>query len=164
MRYLVKSEDTIYDVALRTYGLDSVYKLVQDNDLVDIASLTAMQNIDFDETFIVALPPVVQAKATVKESNIKTIIGRDGQTIYDICLMVYGSLENLYKLLIDSKIDSPNTGSLFNYSLTFDTEKQVDSMLYKHLNINKIVYNTSTNALATDNYFEDGYIDENYIE
>ena len=43
----------------------------------------------------------------------------DGQTLQDVCLSIYGTLDNMYKLIIDSDIETidylPKTGDIFYY-------------------------------------------------
>lgn len=71
-----------------------------------------------------------------------SINGLDGQSIFDIALMTYGSTEFLIKLLQDSNIDSINTGSVYGYSFTYDKNLISDVAVYNHMIKNNIVYGT----------------------
>jgi hypothetical protein len=58
---------------------------------------------------------------------------RDGQSAYDVCIIVYGSLDYLVKLLVDSGIENADTsdfsGVTFLYDPTLVTNQAVQTFL-----------------------------------
>ena len=74
----------------------------------------------------------------------------DGQTIYDVCLMTYGDLNYLTKLITDNvnsyKVANPNSdtpiysGQIFNW----------DNSIAVNANTNQYLYNNNINIATRD--------------
>lgn len=66
----------------------------------------------------------------------------NGQTLSDICLNTYGSMDYYYKLLQDNNIENadvvPVTGQLFEWDETLI----VDTNIHKTITLNNIKYAT----------------------
>lgn len=77
----------------------------------------------------------------------------EGQSLFDVCLMTYGSLEYMYKLIQDNNIDSINENNLSQKEFTFDTSLINDSLLYsKNINTNT-VYSTKVQEKMSESSF-----------
>src|SRR5688572_2817704 len=76
-------------------------------------------------------------------SDIKAV---SGQSVYDLCLMTYGSLDKLHQFIQENQIDGTNTGSLAQKSLTFDSGQVADLSLYDHITNNKVTFCTDSEA------------------
>jgi hypothetical protein len=71
-----------------------------------------------------------------------SIIATAGQSIYDLCLMTYGDLKYVYKLIIDSNIVSLNESTLSGKEIIFDPMLVQDSLFYNALLRSGVVINT----------------------
>lgn len=112
-------------------------------DIFDVANLTlaGFDNIyagiiakNSGESIVQALPTVmtyddfyynnstIQIQLDPPATNIiGTIAGKQNQSIYDICLQCYGSLDYMLKLMVDSDIISLNELSAESLNFIFDT-------------------------------------------
>lgn len=73
-----------------------------------------------------------------------------GQSLYDICLNVYGSLDYLLKLMLDNNITAlsymPLSGQQFVYDTTLVANQQITQLNYVYAtNANNTIENNSTN-------------------
>lgn len=73
-----------------------------------------------------------------------------GQSLYDICLNVYGSLDYLLKLMLDNNVatlsDIPFAKQQFVYNTTLVANQQITQLNYTYATIaNNIIENNSTN-------------------
>lgn len=68
----------------------------------------------------------------------------DGQTTYDVCLQVYGSLDNLVKLLIDSGVDNINAKPKSQQKFTYDDTLVTDQVVSNQFLLSNIIYATDT--------------------
>lgn len=121
----IKSNQSIYDVALNSLGgFDNLFYLINNNpvlpninaDLDDYVS----DSLSFDDVYYQIPSPRLYLKNNVI-SNISSVIGQEQQSIYDLCLMRYGSFDNLYRTVTDSKIVSLNNPSVNSVSCNFDS-------------------------------------------
>lgn len=62
---------------------------------------------------------------------IKTFTAVSGQSVYDICLNCYGTLDLLYKLLKDSGIDSVNIIPYSGQKFTYDDSLVIDINVFQ---------------------------------
>ena len=119
----------------------------------------------YDPSLYVSSPPELTRSAVIP-STIKTLEGQEGQSIYDICMMAYGDIGEVYRLLQDSGIDSINETNLANTVFTYDTTFIADSTFYNYISYEGIIINTgegpdATIYLSQQNYYlvlqENGY-------
>lgn len=95
-----------------------------------------------------------------------TYNSRFGQSLYDICLQTYGTIEEIFKIISDNNIGSLNDLYLYRNSIKFDSSLIVNYDVYDHLNNNNIYYISDNIVpkvvpiLTQDKQFEDG----NYFE
>ena len=123
--YPVKQGETIYDVANRTYGsTDYVYKLIQDNGISNIDfdfSLNPGKVLTWDPSFKVLQAVDVASAPSVPVSPIKTIKALYGQSIYDLCLQAYGTLDFIFKFIQENQISNINDTNLSGNTFIFDS-------------------------------------------
>ena len=65
-----------------------------------------------------------------------------GQSNYDICLNVYGSLDNLMKLLQDSQVDNVNNNPASNQQFLYDDSLVADQGINQSFSLKGIRYAT----------------------
>ncbi|HVX01015.1 MAG TPA: hypothetical protein VHA52_11345 [Candidatus Babeliaceae bacterium] len=80
-----------------------------------------------------------------------------GQSLYDICLNTYGSLDYLLKLMLDNSITTlshmPGPDQQFVYDTTLVANQQITQLNYVYATIaNDTIENNSTNF--NDNFDE----------
>lgn len=66
-----------------------------------------------------------------------------GQSIFDVCLNCYGSLDLLYKLIQDSGIDSVNDTPRSGQKYTYDDALVVDQNIFQQTTLSGIKYATN---------------------
>lgn len=151
MNYKVLYGQNIYDVAMATYGSSEyVYKLIQDNSFVTGVDYDFDANpgavIVWDETLVIPTPPELDQNSDVDDVNTASVIATNGQSVYDLCLMTYGDLKYLYKLMQDNNIVGPNDTNLSGKKITFNPTLIVDIGFYNFLGVKKKVINTIENT------------------
>jgi len=130
-------------------------------NIIAIPPLTALYNPDL----YISSPPELTRSAVIP-STIRALRGQDGQSIYDICMMAYGDIGEVYRLLQDSGIDSIDERGLAGTLFTYDTTFIADSTFYNYITSEGIIINTgegpdATVYLTQQNYYlilqENGY-------
>lgn len=125
---------TIYDVSIQLYGsINYVQKILTDNPSISVDydfSANPGTIIIYDEVII--QQPVLDSLIQV-ESNIKTFKSHYGQSLYDVCMMIYGDISLLAKLMTDNGIINSNETYLYNKDFIFDTDYIVDKAFYNNL-------------------------------
>jgi len=147
--YKVQSGESIYDLGIKLYGdVSFAGRIVTDNNLsYDVYPLAGTNLIYYPELKKIT-PPIINTNA-VASGDFIYIDGLSGQSIYDICQMGYGSLENLSLMAIDSGIDSLADIDANGKRFTFRKNK---------INNTKIFIYLQKNKPATININEQGYI------
>ena len=141
---------TVADLVTIAYGdMGLTYKLLKDNPWII--------NPDFDLTFyagrlifydpaLKVAPPQVNVPAPVAPNNLATYVGKEGQSLEDVCMMTYMTLDLMYKLLQDNSIQSIELLSVRGINFIYDTTLVADNLLQKK--------NRSINRhYCTGNYF-----------
>ena len=153
----VKLGQSIYDLMLATYGLlELTYKLIQEN--ANITSLdfdfdaNPNETIEYDNTFVVSVPAQLDRSSTVTEVTEASINTVDRQTLFDLCLMSYGNLENLYKLIADNSISTVDEVNLNGRVITFDKTLISDNIVYNWINKYGVVMCTGDGIYSNDSY------------
>lgn len=72
----------------------------------------------------------------------KTFSGLMGQSLYDVCLFTYGSLDNLLKLCQDNGIGTVNDSVLSNQQLVYDDTLVVNPQVNQNFLVNGNPYCT----------------------
>lgn len=138
----------IFDLVLNTYkDLNLTYKLIQENPDIDSINFdfdnAANVTILYDPGFSIPLPAPLNQSSSTPANSIKKLKLKEGQSIFDACLMTYGNLENIYKLLQDSGIDSINSKGLAQKALTYDSDIIEDNAVYETIKSNGFVFSTA---------------------
>jgi hypothetical protein len=151
--------NTIYDALLQSYGIDYAYKLIQENNIDSIdVDLLSQQLINFDELFQIPIVPDVAQVSGSTPSPIKSRTGYEGQSIYDLCQMSYGSLDLIYKLIQESQIDSIDQSDFYRISVTYDENFITDKFYYSKVIKAGTVINTSSSGTVKVLGLEDGQV------
>lgn len=74
---------------------------------------------------------------------IRTFTAVYGQSIFDVCLNCYGSLDLLYKLIQDSNVDSVNEIPRSGQVYTYDDSLVVDQNVFQRTTLSGIKYATN---------------------
>lgn len=151
MEYSVQYGQTIYDIVLATYGrFEYTFKLIQENPFIDSLDYDFNANpgavISWDNTFVIPPPPETNRDAEAANEVTAFIIATNGQSIYDLCLMTYGDLKYLYKLVQDNNILSLNDTNLSGKKITFNPTLIHDIGFYNFLAQKIKVINTIENT------------------
>lgn len=77
-----------------------------------------------------------------QEMAIKTFTSVYGQSIFDVCLNCYVTLDLLYKLLQDNNIDSVNVTPKTGQSFLYDDTLVVDQSIYQTTTLSGVKYAT----------------------
>ena len=145
----IQSGQSIYDVSINELnGLDNLLQLLIQNknitnldfDLKNIAT----ENIKYDDIYIEKKQAELTLTTSISSTiqNIKTL---QGQSIYDICLQSYGSLDLMNKLLKDNNIYNLDSTDISMRNINFDETKVIDKYILDYIYKNKINYSTGIN-------------------
>lgn len=85
----------------------------------------------------------------------ETWIAKQGQSIFDICLNTYGTLDQLFKLMQDNDVDNINAIDFSQRKFNFDPTLIVDGAITTRNNNEQIIY-------VTENDFRGGSFDDSF--
>lgn len=126
-------------------------------------SITGVNTVSINEAIydpaLYVSDPLQLTQSDVIPSTIKTLSAQEGQTIYDLCAMTYGGLENIYKLISDNAIDSINKTDLQQTVFTYDTTFISDNFVYSNQQRKGIIINTGTGGV----YFKGYLLQQDYF-
>ena len=153
----VKLGQSIYDLMLATYGsLELTYKLIQENSNITSLDFDFDANpneiIEYDNTYVVVIPVQLKRNAIIVEVSEGSISTVDRQTLFDLCLMSYGNLENLYKLIVDNSISTVDEVNLNGRVLIFEKTFINDNILYNWVNKYSVIMCTGDGIDSNDSY------------
>jgi hypothetical protein len=116
-KYNSRDGETIFDIATATgAGLENLVSIAISSG---ISSLNSSISANTEIVYTVPDPVSYDSESTSNDSDLK-YYARDGQTIYDIALMLNGTLENIIDLINNSSLqsinDTVNFKSTFNYT------------------------------------------------
>lgn len=133
----VRDGESIFDVlAKNNIPLDNLYEVLQDNGISLESSVKTIAVKEYPQ-----IPPELKTPSN-STNSIGMIKVLEGQSIFDVCLMTYGSFENMYKLIQDNDIDSINDNEIAQKTLTFDKDSIYDTVLFKNNQFNGIEYSS----------------------
>lgn len=159
----IKAGFTIYDYANILYGgFDNILTLIELNpsfvnlnvDLNDFVT----QKLVYDDVYYSAKTLQIQLPVLAEKSTIKEIVGKAGQSLFDLCLMCYCDFDNFLKFCTDNQINSTNDHNTTFKNFKFDTNLNNNLSLF--FQINKKKYSFATNVLLDESGFllqEDGF-------
>lgn len=152
MQYVIKQNQSIYDVALQLYG-DASYcvKLLTDNpDLgslanPDIANIT----VNYDETIKPTIKPALIVSNEVISDVKPFYLGKQGQSIYDVSIMFGYGIEGVVQFMKDINFNSLRD-NIANFPIYVT---KINTNLSNFLFLNSKVLSTGVykiNSLQTD--------------
>lgn len=147
MEYIVNSGQTVFDVCMATYGdLGYLYQLIQDNPTLVNVDTTLSGEVTV--TYTPAPPTQPDQVASSAPAPVTSAVynASMGQTIYDICLQVYGKLDMLYELVQDSNFTNILTYPSTNTRFIFNPAKTTDTLFSQWLQKTATTLNTGDNA------------------
>jgi uncharacterized ubiquitin-like protein YukD len=165
--YKVNDGENIFDAALATYGtLELVYKIVLDNPQLesidtDLPSLPGLSLV-YDDTVLL---PEVQGELKIQLPPDKNeYVIQEGQSLFDLALMVYGNVEKVFQIVQDNIEDIPsiNQSVLAGISMNFDSLLNDNLVLTKYLVKNGLTINTSDPKVNPGSGFSIGFRTESF--
>lgn len=135
--YRILNNQTLEDVCCVTYGnMSLLSKLVFDNEIlgsfdVNMDAISG-QIIYYDETLVNNIPVEVKPKIAIAEDDIQYYTGIEGQSVYDICIQLYGSLEKLIFLCNENNLPLTRGNTVKNITFKYNTNKVEDVLLVNY--------------------------------
>ncbi len=90
-----------------------------------------------------AAPLEVGSSSSTASGTIVYITSQNGQSIYDICVQTYGSLDLLYKLIQDNNFPTVNATLQPGTTLQWDSSRVTDNSFYGYLQRNSLNIGTA---------------------
>ena len=132
LEYKILSNQTLEDVCMITYkSLELLVKLINDNPILSLdvdMSTVCGQTIYYDSDYVYSRPVEITTTTIPETEYIKNYTGIEGQSIYDVCIQLYGSLEKLVTLCNDSNIPLTKGDNTKNKEFIYNT-KNIDDIL-----------------------------------
>lgn len=158
MQYETRDGQTIYDIALQTVGLENIYSFIRANsEITDINF--SFDNKNLSTTFIPpppVSPPELMAKITVAVTT-KSIIGREGQSLFDITLMTTNDLGSIVQFSRDNNISNVNQTALLGKSFTFEIDSIKDISIYNYMVQKSTVISTIDPKIISGKSFDKSF-------
>ncbi len=130
--YRILANQTLEDVCMNTYNtLEMLFKLVTDNPILSLdvdMSTVAGKVIQYDSDYVYSRPVEITTTTVPETEYIKKYTGIEGQSVYDVAIQVYGSLEKIITLCNDSNLSLNNGNNVKNVEFTYNT-KNIDDIL-----------------------------------
>lgn len=137
---------SVWDLTTRLYGdLSYVFKFIADNNIQSFNDLINT-NIDvyYDDTIVFIETTKTAAFVNIAVQKIKKYKIRPNQTVYDVVMQLYGSLESVFKFLQDNpQIFSVNSTNLDNIEVVYTEQNNELTNFFKK---NIIFINTGIGA------------------
>jgi hypothetical protein len=165
--YKVNDGENIFDTAIATYGsLELVYKIILDNPQLDNidTELTSLPGLvlQYDETF------QVEEEQGEKQIQLpaekKVYIVQEGQSLYDLALILYGNPEGVFQIVKDNLDIFPNINQnlLGGMEVKFVPALNGDQVFTKYLDKNDLIINTSDPKVNFGSGFSFGFRFESF--
>ena len=132
----IQQNETIFDIANITLGgFDNIYLgLISLNLLIPNINTNlntiATQTIQFDDLYYQSETLQVQLNV-VAPSNLKAVKGLENQSIYDLVLMNYGSLDSVFDFIQSNNLVSINELNMAYKNVIFDSTKIINENITK---------------------------------
>jgi len=88
-------------------------------------------------------PSEIGSPSAITSSTILYITSQNGQSIYDICIQTYGSLDLLYKLIQDNNLTNIDATLQPGTTLQWDSSLITDNSFYGYLQRNSLNIGTA---------------------
>jgi hypothetical protein len=143
---------SVSDLVVQLYGsLDYSVKFMKDNPFItsitfDI-SILAGQYVSYDPTISQAIPANLAPAPTIVPTNGVHVV-QPGQTVQDILMQTYGSMDYAVKLMRENGIDNimVQSDSLIGKNIIFDKTLVQNQSIYNHNKNKSIIYATSKSS------------------
>jgi hypothetical protein len=162
--YKIKSGETIYDIAVKALnGLDNLVYIIADNpdkivSIDDDLNLLAADVILIDDSYYQKTTPGLSLNQGDLATTTK-VKGVDQQSALDICLEVYGTLDNYVKVLTDNDFSNSDSQSVLFKECTFDLSRITDNTVRTRLKRNGIRFTTLLEEEKGDYLVTEDYAD-----
>jgi hypothetical protein len=90
------------------------------------------------------IPPSLNRSSTTAAATSGVYFPSSGQSLFDVCLQLYGSLDNIVSLMVANNFNWPNNESVAGVKVTFELSKQEQSLLAKYNDQRGIKYATGS--------------------
>jgi len=163
MQLRLKSTDTIFDACIAAnVALESCITVLNDNGY-DLEDSIGSQTIEIDNSLISVLVPIsIRATDLIEENPNKTLVVKNGQSIFDIALMAHGAIDNMFVILQDNNFSSINDYLLPNSTLNYSINDVVSRKNKFVIDINGWVFNTSDPKIISGQSFDESF-DNSYL-
>ena len=159
MQYETNDGESIFDIALKTVGsLEKTYSFILSNPQIT--------NIDFSfDNKLVATKYIPSDSISPKDilGNTTTavttgkITGREGQSVFDICLMSTGDIGSIAQFLLNNGISSVDEDDLLQKVFTFKLDSVKDNLFYNSIVSKKTIFNTGIIKVAKKRTFNQSF-------
>jgi hypothetical protein len=132
--YKVLDGETLQDVSVKLYGsIEYQYLLLNDNN-INISTNISGLTLKYNDSLISFVPNNVQANNVISTTQ-NSVIGVDGQSIFDVAIQTQGTMENVIELMDSNNIDF----------LTLNSVKSKLIIYYENKIKNRLIYNFMQN-------------------
>lgn len=163
--YKIKSDETIIDAVINTYGnLNNVYSFILLNNLDSIESVLIPTTDLSYNTNLINFKPSQLYLNTITLSPTKVIKTFDYQSTYDVCLQNYGTLDKMYELITNNDFISVDDSDIQLKDIIIKTNLEVQNykkISAKFATLDKIAGELNKYYILLENdfylLFEDGF-------
>lgn len=154
-KYVIKYGESLVDVSLKLYGdISYVFDLIKLNptlESIDNANIVGLEIV----YNVIEKQPIIVAIKNTKTITKNVTIG-EKQSIFDLSLQIYGSVENAFDVVKKANVESLNSVDIKGVSFNYD---YVPLKIPKYLNDKKIIVSTKSNYISLENLVWDGSFD-----
>jgi hypothetical protein len=148
LTYKIPPTTTLQDLCLKIYNtLDAMYDLVSRNDIFtglninDSISLYAGVDVYYDSDLVSKKAVQINYSFVEPQTNKVKYVAKYGQSIYDIVLQTYGSLDYLNKFIADNNIHDISAD--FTQQIFVIDSAKIQQQVRNQFNAqNSIIYST----------------------
>lgn len=147
--YKIPPNVTVSDLVVLVYGsLDLTMKLVVDNPFITDCNFDltnyAGQLVEYDDELVQRTPTNLEVTPQAVPTEGVYVV-QQGQSLSDVCLQVYGTLDYMTKLVVDNGFEGVNitADDLLGKSVIFNRTLTKNPALFNFNQNKKIVYATA---------------------
>ena len=141
-----KYGQTVFDISMQEYGtIEYIGDLIEDNNISLTEDLTGLSIIIREQLILPEKVKKYDIEIKQKTDNERLVFSYEGQTITNIALQEYGSLEFI-KNIIQSNDVGLNT-NLSGYNLIIDSFKLGNEKIKDYVISNKLKFNNKFDAV-----------------
>lgn len=143
--YSVKYGESLIDVIMNTYGdLNQAFRLIQDNDIENLdIDLNDFPDINIEYEIIPKVPADLKVNSSLDTNTTLTLKAINRQSLFDIALMTYGKIDNIFLLIQDNGVANLNDAAIDQVIFSFDSTLISDYFVYLRNRNNNIRYGTA---------------------